>query len=52
MRRRFIKPDDGSPDVFCHVSGLLDGEGSVLEGDTVVCAAGEGSRLEGCAEGK
>merc|ERR1719271_264691 len=31
----FIKPDDGGADVFCHASGLRDGEGSVRDGDTV-----------------
>merc|ERR1711982_9510 len=31
----FISPDDGSTDLFCHVSGLLDGDGSVQEGDSV-----------------
>merc|ERR1719499_1761879 len=31
----FIGPDDGGEDLFCHVSGLLDGEGSVREGDRV-----------------
>lgn len=28
----FIQPQDNSEDVFCHVSDLLDGEGSVMEG--------------------
>eukprot|EP00441_Pelagodinium_beii_P046562 CAMPEP_0197622610 /NCGR_PEP_ID=MMETSP1338-20131121/2842_1 /TAXON_ID=43686 ORGANISM="Pelagodinium beii, Strain RCC1491" /NCGR_SAMPLE_ID=MMETSP1338 /ASSEMBLY_ACC=CAM_ASM_000754 /LENGTH=102 /DNA_ID=CAMNT_0043192353 /DNA_START=77 /DNA_END=385 /DNA_ORIENTATION=+ len=31
----FIRPEDGGDDYFCHVTGLLDGEGSVREGDTV-----------------
>merc|ERR1712216_943517 len=31
----FIKPDKGDEDLFCHVSGLLDGDGSVREGDRV-----------------
>jgi len=31
----FIKPDDGGDDIFCHVTGLLDGEGSVRDGDEV-----------------
>merc|ERR1712136_559199 len=31
----FIQPEDGGDDVFCHVTGLKDGEGSVDEGDTV-----------------
>eukprot|EP00930_Biecheleria_cincta_P031832 TRINITY_DN2207_c0_g1_i1.p1 TRINITY_DN2207_c0_g1~~TRINITY_DN2207_c0_g1_i1.p1 ORF type:complete len:227 (-),score=29.40 TRINITY_DN2207_c0_g1_i1:44-724(-) len=31
----FIKPHDGGSDVFCHSSGLLDGDGSVLDGDEV-----------------
>ena len=33
IRFGFIKLDDGGRDLFCHVSGLLDGEGSVKEGD-------------------
>eukprot|EP00746_Dinoflagellata_sp_MGD_P017393 gnl/MRDRNA2_/MRDRNA2_139917_c0_seq1.p1 gnl/MRDRNA2_/MRDRNA2_139917_c0~~gnl/MRDRNA2_/MRDRNA2_139917_c0_seq1.p1 ORF type:complete len:165 (-),score=38.19 gnl/MRDRNA2_/MRDRNA2_139917_c0_seq1:37-480(-) len=32
----FIKPDDGPDDIFCHVSALVDGEGSVVEGDRVI----------------
>eukprot|EP00930_Biecheleria_cincta_P017516 TRINITY_DN13901_c0_g1_i4.p1 TRINITY_DN13901_c0_g1~~TRINITY_DN13901_c0_g1_i4.p1 ORF type:complete len:169 (-),score=17.27 TRINITY_DN13901_c0_g1_i4:61-567(-) len=31
----FIKQDDGGEDVFCHVTGLLDGDGSVQTGDEV-----------------
>ncbi|CAE8694618.1 unnamed protein product [Polarella glacialis] len=32
----FIKPDDDDgPDLFAHVSQLLDGEGSVRDGDAV-----------------
>lgn len=31
----FIKPGDGGKDVFCHVSALTRGEGSVNEGDEV-----------------
>lgn len=31
----FIKPDDGGEDLFCHVSSLLDGDGSVRDGDAV-----------------
>eukprot|EP00929_Paragymnodinium_shiwhaense_P108584 TRINITY_DN748_c0_g1_i5.p1 TRINITY_DN748_c0_g1~~TRINITY_DN748_c0_g1_i5.p1 ORF type:complete len:180 (-),score=38.70 TRINITY_DN748_c0_g1_i5:272-751(-) len=31
----FIRPDDGGEDLFCHVTGLLDGEGSVRDGDEV-----------------
>lgn len=31
----FIKQDDGGEDLFCHANGLLDGEGSVKEGDKV-----------------
>jgi len=29
----FIKPDDGGADQFAHATGLVDGEGSVREGD-------------------
>jgi len=32
----FIKRDRGGDDIFCHVSKLLDGDGSVREGDRVV----------------
>ncbi|CAK9003498.1 unnamed protein product [Durusdinium trenchii] len=32
----FIQPQDNSEDVFCHVSDLQDGEGSVQEGDYVL----------------
>jgi len=31
----FIQPKDGGEDLFCHVSALLDGDGSVKDGDTV-----------------
>merc|ERR1719329_529350 len=31
----FIKPDDGGEDLFCRVSNLVDGDGSVRSGDTV-----------------
>mmetsp|Transcript_3968 Transcript_3968/g.6969 ORF Transcript_3968/g.6969 Transcript_3968/m.6969 type:complete len:158 (+) Transcript_3968:137-610(+) len=31
----FIKQDDGGEDLFCHVTGLLDGDGSVRDGDEV-----------------
>mmetsp|Transcript_51840 Transcript_51840/g.113611 ORF Transcript_51840/g.113611 Transcript_51840/m.113611 type:complete len:152 (+) Transcript_51840:72-527(+) len=31
----FITPEDGSPDIFCHVRDLLDGDGSIQEGDRV-----------------
>ncbi|CAE7707304.1 unnamed protein product, partial [Symbiodinium sp. CCMP2456] len=32
----FIRPSDiEGPDLFCHKSSLLDGEGSILDGDEV-----------------
>ena len=31
----FIEPDDGGEDIFTHVSGLADGDGSVHDGDRV-----------------
>jgi len=31
----FIKPHDGGEDLFCHASGLRDGDGSVQDGDDV-----------------
>mmetsp|Transcript_46713 Transcript_46713/g.123413 ORF Transcript_46713/g.123413 Transcript_46713/m.123413 type:complete len:107 (-) Transcript_46713:138-458(-) len=31
----FLKPDSGDADLFVHASSLLDGEGSVQEGDRV-----------------
>mmetsp|Transcript_77894 Transcript_77894/g.147101 ORF Transcript_77894/g.147101 Transcript_77894/m.147101 type:complete len:215 (-) Transcript_77894:30-674(-) len=31
----FIKPDEGGDDVFCHTTGLADGDGSVGDGDPV-----------------
>jgi cold shock protein len=35
----FIKPEDGSPDVFFHVSALREGD-EVKEGDAVVYDSG------------
>lgn len=31
----FIQPSDHGEDVFCHVSQVLDGDGSIMEGDIV-----------------
>jgi len=31
----FIQPNNGGEDLFCHVSGLRDGEGSVRDGEMV-----------------
>ena len=31
----FIKPDDGSHDLFCHMSSFLDGDRSIRDGDNV-----------------
>merc|ERR1719253_1062514 len=31
----FIRPNDGGEDLFCHATGLLDGDGSVRDGDEV-----------------
>lgn len=31
----FIEREDGGDDVFCHATALLDGQGSVMEGDRV-----------------
>lgn len=32
----FITPNDGTPDIFCHASDLLEGDGSVKEGTYVL----------------
>ncbi|CAJ1346906.1 unnamed protein product [Effrenium voratum] len=32
----FIRPHDGGENIFCHVTALLDGDGSVRDGDEVV----------------
>ena len=41
----FLVPDDGSPDVFCHVSAVRDaGYDTLLEGATVTCEVAEGQR--------
>mmetsp|Transcript_6042 Transcript_6042/g.10996 ORF Transcript_6042/g.10996 Transcript_6042/m.10996 type:complete len:154 (+) Transcript_6042:132-593(+) len=32
----FIRPNDGGENVFCHVTSLLDGDGSVRDGDEVI----------------
>lgn len=37
----FIKPEDGSKDVFVHVSGLRD---DVMEGDKVIYEETEGKK--------
>eukprot|EP00931_Biecheleriopsis_adriatica_P019912 TRINITY_DN1343_c0_g1_i2.p1 TRINITY_DN1343_c0_g1~~TRINITY_DN1343_c0_g1_i2.p1 ORF type:complete len:155 (-),score=26.14 TRINITY_DN1343_c0_g1_i2:187-651(-) len=40
----FIKPDDGGEDIFCHATALLDGDGSVREGDEVSFKVGYDER--------
>jgi CspA family cold shock protein len=46
----FIKHDDGSPDIFVQISGLVDRQGGELrEGDKVEYDIGE-SRGRPCAE--
>ncbi|CAE7501422.1 CSP3 [Symbiodinium pilosum] len=32
----FIRPNEGGENVFCHVTSLLDGDGSVRDGDEVI----------------
>ncbi|CAE7764016.1 TEX13A [Symbiodinium sp. CCMP2592] len=32
----FIRPNEGGENVFCHVTALLDGDGSVRDGDEVI----------------
>jgi CspA family cold shock protein len=46
----FVRQDDGSPDVFLHVSGLIDrSNGEPKEGDRIEFDVGE-SRGRPCAE--
>jgi CspA family cold shock protein len=45
----FITRDDGRPDVFVHVSGLVDRHREIKEGDRVTFELGE-HRGRTCAE--